>query len=510
MRVRRLVTPRRLTLVALASLAFASAYPMQVNGWNQNAHYALVRALADGTPRIDVSRTEVGELGTGDVAAFRGHVYSNKAPGLALATMPAYVVTVASGMRTTGDPTRVIWALHLWGVTLAFLVLLLLVRWAVDRLEPGLGLAAACALGLTTLTLPFSTVFFAHVLSTMLGFAAFAVLLRERRGPPRLLLVAVAGLLAGLAATTEYSLVLIGAVVGVYALRSPAGALRRGLAYAAGVAMGVAPVLLYNTWAFGSPFHSTYDGNFLPLGGLFGIGTPSGRLLYDVLFSAWGIVTLTPVVVAGVAGAVVMWRRGIRAEALVVLGVVAVVLVWAACFRLGITAFGGQGAPRYLIMIMPFVAVGLATAFRTFPLTTLALSAISAFQMVLITATNPLASYDGDWLGRAESKAFSQTALGLIGITGWYTIALFFAAVVVAVGATVVATPALRVERRELAVAAAALAGWAVVAFGARNPAGLPPSTAYVLALVLVVGIVAAAIATLGGRRRPLHRAAAT
>jgi hypothetical protein len=503
------VTPQRLTLVALASLTFASAYPMQVNGWNQNAHYALVRALADGTPRIDASRHEVGELGTGDVATFRGHVYSNKAPGLAFATMPAYAVTVASGMRTTGDPTRVIWALHLWGVTLEFLVLLLLVRWAVDRLEPGFGLTAACALGASTLVLPFSTLFFAHVLSTMLGFAAFAVLLYERRAPPKFLVVAVAGLLAGLAVTTEYSLVLIAAVVGVYALRGTGGTLRRGVAYAAGVAVGVAPVLLYNTWAFGFPLHSTYDDNFAPLGGLLGMGTPSARLLYDILFSAWGIVTLTPVVIAGVAGAVVMWRRGIRAEALVLLGVVAVVLAWAACFRLGINAFGGLGAPRYLMMVMPFAAVGLGAALKTFPLTTLALGAISAFQMVLITATNPLASYDGNWLERVQSKTFSQTALGLIGITGWYAIVLFFAAVVLAIGATVVAAPVLRLQRRELALAAAALVGWAVVAFGAQNPVGLAPSTTYVLALVFVVGVVAAAIA-FGGRRRPLRRAPAT
>jgi hypothetical protein len=499
-----------LTLLALASLAFASAYPMQVNGWNQNAHYALVRALADGTPRIDESRREIGDLGTGDVAIFEGHVYSNKAPGLALATMPAYAVTVASGMRTTGDPTRVIWALHLWSVTLAFLALLVIVRWTADRLAPGFGLAAACGLGLATLTLPFSTMFFAHVLSTMLGFAAFALLLYERRGPPRFSLVAMAGMLAGLAAATEYSLVLIGIVVGVYALRTRTAAVPRGLAYAAGVIVGVAPVLVYNAWAFGSPFHSSYDSNFLPMGGLYGMGTPSGRLLFDVLFSAWGIVTLTPIVVVGVAGAAVAWRRGVRAEALVVLSVVAIVLAWASCFRLGITVFGGQGAPRYLIMIMPFVALGFAAALRAFPLTTIALGGISAFQMVLITATNPLASYDGDWLERISSKTFSQTALSLIGITGWYTIALFFAAVVLAVAATAAASPVLRIERRELAVAAAAIAGWAAVALAARNPAGLPPGTAYVLALALAAGIGAAALATVRRRRLPLHRAAPT
>ena len=109
---------RLVTIVAFASVAFAFAYPMQVNAWNQNAHYALVRALADGTPTIDKSRTEIGDLGTGDVTLVNGHYYSNKAPGLAFVTLPAFVVVDALGMRTTGDPTKVIWVLHLWAIAL--------------------------------------------------------------------------------------------------------------------------------------------------------------------------------------------------------------------------------------------------------------------------------------------------------------------------------------------------------------------------------------------------------
>ena len=71
---------RRWTIVAFAAFAVAAVFPMQVNGWNQNAHYALVRALAQGTPTIDKTRTEIGDLGTGDVTLVDGHYYSNKAP----------------------------------------------------------------------------------------------------------------------------------------------------------------------------------------------------------------------------------------------------------------------------------------------------------------------------------------------------------------------------------------------------------------------------------------------
>lgn len=484
-----------LTLITFLALAFASAYLMQVNGWNQNAHYALIRALADGTPRIDVSRHEIGDLGTGDVSIFDGHVYSNKAPGLAFVSMPAYGVVVATGMRTTGDPTRVIWALHLWAVTVPFVVLLLLVRWAGDVLEPGYGLAAAATLGLATLVLPFSTMLFAHVLSTALGFASFALLARERRRAARTRLVAAAGLLTGLGIATEYSFVLIGAVLGVYALRTRVGALRRGLFFAGGVAVGILPILLYNAWAFGSPVHSTYDNNYAPLGGFQGIGSPDFQLLFDVLFSAMGLVTLTPVVVCGVVGAVVAYRRDHRPEWLVVCAVMLVALAWAACFRVEITVFGGQGPPRYLIMFLPFFALGLGHAYRRFPVTTLALAAVSGFQMVGITATNALAAYDGDWTGRASARNFTQTAVSLVGITGWYTISLFLGAVVVAAVAATLASARSPVARWELVVAPAAVLAWALVALGAKNYNGLPPGTGYVAVLAFVVAAAATTVA---------------
>ena len=210
---------RRWTVVAFVAFAVAAAYPMQVNGWNQNAHYALVRALAQGTPTIDETRKEIGDLGTGDVTLVDGHYYSNKAPGLAIATIPAFFVVEAVGMRTTGDPTRVIWALHVWSIALAAVLLLLLVRRVADGYAPGYGTTTALTLGLGTLVLPFSTLFFAHVLGATLGFAAFAALWHERRGPPRTSLVALAGVLAGYAAATEYTVAIVGLVLWLLVLR---------------------------------------------------------------------------------------------------------------------------------------------------------------------------------------------------------------------------------------------------------------------------------------------------
>src|SRR5439155_12450334 len=131
--------------------------------------------------------------------------------------------------------TPLIWVLGLFGCVLPALGLMLLVRRLGDRLEPGYGAAAAVTLGLCTMLLPFSTLYFSHVLAALLGFAAFAVLWREReRGEGRLALVAVGGLLAGLAFAAEYPLALGGAILGLYAIGRAGHRIRRGLVYAGG------------------------------------------------------------------------------------------------------------------------------------------------------------------------------------------------------------------------------------------------------------------------------------
>src|SRR5919201_3964286 len=86
---------RRLGLLAILSLAFAYASLAQGIGWNQNAHYALVRALAHGTAIVDPYRRE-----TGDVAWYHGHYYSTKAPGLALLATGPYIVMHALGLTS--------------------------------------------------------------------------------------------------------------------------------------------------------------------------------------------------------------------------------------------------------------------------------------------------------------------------------------------------------------------------------------------------------------------------
>src|SRR4029078_7149765 len=98
----------------------------------------------------------------------------------------------------------------------------------------GCARAAAAPLAPAPLRLPFATLFFAHVLSALLGFSAFVLLWRARDGgPPRLWPRATAGALAGLGGVTEYLFALLGQLLFAYALVDRDGRVRRGLAYAA-------------------------------------------------------------------------------------------------------------------------------------------------------------------------------------------------------------------------------------------------------------------------------------
>jgi hypothetical protein len=63
----------------------------QPAGSNQDAHYALVRALALGTPRIDRTIHEVGVQGSRDISHYRGHYHAAKAPGFAFLNLPVYM-----------------------------------------------------------------------------------------------------------------------------------------------------------------------------------------------------------------------------------------------------------------------------------------------------------------------------------------------------------------------------------------------------------------------------------
>ena len=314
---------RTWSLLAIAALSFAFAYLVQPTGDNQKAHYALTRALADGRPYVDEVRTNPN-LRTIDVTEHNGHLYAAKSPGLALFSLPAYLVLERAGVETDGDSTRILWALHLWAAVLPAVVLLLLVWRLGDELVPGRGIAAAVTLGTATLVLPFATLFFSHLLAATLAFGAFALLWFQQHRVPRLSVVGVAGVLVGCAVTTESSGAISAVVLGVYALLPPGRRMRRALVFGGGFVLGVAPTLLFNWWALGSPFRTPYEGwhapGEAPRGSALGFAMPDAQSFLSILLYPTGLILLA----AGIVGVVLLLRTR-RTEAVVILMIAVVV-----------------------------------------------------------------------------------------------------------------------------------------------------------------------------------------
>jgi hypothetical protein len=500
-------------VAAIVTLGFAWGIVMHQLGWAQLGHFAQVRAFADGQAQIDSWHWETNDKAW-VVTDGHGHFYSVKSPGVAaLTTLPYMAIKALGGeklaraavdneratphpkwhsdsvvpLENTGydvqrglrvqnrveEETPIVWALTLLAAVIPGVLMLLAVRWAADRFVPGYGTAAAITLGIATIVMTFSAEFFSHVISAALAFAAFCLLMKERDGPARRWLVFGAGLLAGLAVTFEFQTGLVGVVLILYALVRRSDRVRRAGAYAAGAVLGAAPMLAFNAWAFGNPLKLAYsDAVAFPgrsghdvLGlnsdGFFGITVPRFDSAFDLLFAGRGLIVMTPIILMAVIGVFLM-RRKHRAEANTILAIAAVYFIYNSGYWLPYG--GGTPGPRFLIPALPFVAVGLAYAYRRFPALTIGMAIPSAFFMLVGTLTYPLIGKQGmgtwaDWLvqGRLE-----HTVLTAFGVTNaWLALAPFFAAIAIAILLAVRATP--RTALADYRWAVPAVVGWAFI-----------------------------------------------
>ncbi|MEI7690956.1 MAG: hypothetical protein WCJ50_00370 [Actinomycetes bacterium] len=549
-------------IAAICVLALGWAFVMQSLGWAQTSYFAFVKALGDGTAQIDKYHWE-----TRDKSWINGHFFSVKAPGLPMIATPAYLLLKAAGAEqvstSAADRARrggaklwtykalnvsaygydsararavtrqlevqapLVWSIGLLVSVLPALGLLLLIRKVAERLRPGYGTVSALTLGMATMVLVFASQFFGHMLASLVIFAAFALLMRERRGPPRLALVGLAGVLAGLAVTVEYPIALAGAAIGVYAMLRgdlPGAGLwpklARGAAYAAGVVIGVAPILAYNQWAFGSPSTNSYSNAVdvqgfsghatlgLNSGGFFGIGVPDPQAALELLLAPRGIITITPVVIAGLYGVWLMRSNGKRAEANLIIAIVALFFIYDTGYWLPFG--GGTPGPRFLIPTLPFIALGFAEAWRRIPATTLVLSACGFVVMATALLTYPLVGAGNlfQWQERALDNTFQHTILTVFGLgDGWPTIIPVLALFAAAIWLGARATGALAV-RADTRLALWALGAWALLALAlsrllgeraaygnnpdASNHGGLPVSVVVIALAVALIGLLLA------------------
>jgi hypothetical protein len=478
------MTRPRLALAAVLLVGLASAVMIQSFSWNQTSHYDLTRALNNDQTTIDPYQAN-----TGDKVKYKGHYYSARAPGFALLLLPFYNTLNLVGAESWTDAhvappdhpgDEMIYLLGLWGNVLPGLLLVLLVSRVAERYEPGYGVAAAVVLGLGTMVLPFSQLLFSHMFTTFLSFAAFWLMLRERDGPPSPMLLALAGLAMGYAFSSEYPTFFAALVLGLFLLSrkdslTPLGVLRRGGAYVAGGLVGIVPLLLYNHYAFHSWTHLAYANVEKQKTGFFGINAPSLRVLMTLLFDSRGLLTISPILIMGAIGTVMLYKRGRRAEALTIGGICLCYLGYNSGYYLPFG--GGFMGPRFLDTLLPFLAFPIALALKRFPGPTIALAAISITTTVIATITHPLVGYENEtatWMHYLSQGLFQPTIASAYGLgRSWGGIWPFLLAAGAAVLAATLATPRLRLSAASLRGGLLALIAWGLFAALAPTVLGI-------------------------------------
>jgi len=339
---------------------------------------------------------------TADLSYAEGHFYPNKAPGTALLAVPGYFVIYHVERLIGLDPDDW-WVLTVNGwLTTALSVSLISAVGCVLFLRVALMLWggslreatwATLAFAFATLFFPYATMLLEHNVVAVMLLGAFHFILAADRSPStrraRLSLF-LAGTAAGIAAISTYVAVVPVLFLGAYTL---ARTRRRDAWCYFGLGL-VGPFLIicaYNWICFSTPFTTNYhfqNPQFLETGAFLSVlGQPRLDRLFGVLLSPFrGLFFSSPVLLAGLAGLVAMWRGKLRAEALLFYAIFGFFVLFNISFN---GWHGGWGVgPRYLIPALPFLALPLTVAFERYFKTTLVLAVLSAATMACFTAVD--------------------------------------------------------------------------------------------------------------------------
>src|ERR1700739_298320 len=238
-------------LGAVIFLSFIYFY--EGGGWNQNSRFDLLRAIVEQhTLQIDAYHEN-----TQDKAHFRGHYYSDKAPGLVFLAVP-FALAARPGLRIVGiDPDSArgefwlsysvtAWAVALptalAGVCLYFLAL----RFGGSSIGAAFGVIV---LALGTPLWAYASLFWAHALVGACLLSAFAAAVKIADSKRDFIWALAVGLAAGWATVTEYPAAPASAIVAILALSQawPRGiAARWRVAAGIGIGAGVCAVVLFS------------------------------------------------------------------------------------------------------------------------------------------------------------------------------------------------------------------------------------------------------------------------
>jgi len=390
-------TERRLFLTVWLIFIFHLA---PVPGANENRYIDLVRSLVDeGRFAIDTYHHN-----TLDKSYYNGHYYAGAAPGPSIIAIPVYLFYkgltaltpvvpfsqydttqyVRSFLKAGQASDRFIETypfgefvlLHMLlsafvsGLTTALTaVMVYRCAWQMTKDEyTGLLIAFAASIG--SICFFYAVRLYAHNISMFFLFSSFMLIhpwsARSLLSPLRL---GGSGLLAGVAVIMDYTAgPITGLLIGYMLWQSP----RQNWLFPIISVLGPALFMMgYHYALFGHPLTTPYSLPTDPSGygshseyqkGLGGFDLPGLDRLWDLTFGMYrGIFMYMPVLLAALAGLIYRIRQDDRMVWVFILGTFLVQMLFNATMHYW---YGGWDfGPRYLVPMIPFVLLGLATEF---------------------------------------------------------------------------------------------------------------------------------------------------
>lgn len=372
-----ILTSLVLFLLVLGATAYFSSGAGGETSANGETHFYLTVSIVD---RHTLNITPFS-YHTADIAYYNGNYYADKAPGLSLFNVPAYVVArqIAFGGRSllavepaqetrynfrTEEPVRYALTVFSSGLPTAVLAALLFLWFASVGVSLRWSGVLAAIYGLGTCAHAFASEMFSHQLASCLLFGAFALLLWSRTWARRRLWEGVSGVLLGWAFISEYPTAIIIAALLIYALALS----ERRIATLVAIGLGsLGPLVIgaaYNTKVFGRPWATGYshlDNSFAAqqAQGFFGIVGPQWDALLQTTVGPFrGLMFWSPVLLLALPGFYFWWKsHKRRAEWYLAVGIAC------AYFLYSISYFEWDGGwsmgPRQYLPALPFLMLGL-------------------------------------------------------------------------------------------------------------------------------------------------------
>jgi hypothetical protein len=351
--------------ITFLNVYFFGVFP-PVSNANDLAHFQTVVAYAEsGTFAIDGPLRTLGDHR--DKAVWRGHAYSDKAPGLSLAAIPVYRmlrVFLPAPVSGTADP--IFRALRFLTVSLVSAIALARFGRRVAELgDPRVAPLITFAVGVGTPFLFYSRSFFSHAWTAALLFLSWDLLRLEedRSSAPRAtgsLALLAAGFLAGWAVVSEYPAVIAALLLGARVVSGRR--IRPVVLFGSGACAAAAILFSYNVACFGSPLAVSYTSSPLVGTGLAGLGAPSLSVALAFLFSpSRGLLLRSPFWLWAIPGFWIWFRSG-RRRADCLFCLLSTILLFLA--MTGFRYWHGSSSlgSRYLLPVVFLAGLGIAPA----------------------------------------------------------------------------------------------------------------------------------------------------